>query len=64
MNDSRFGFNVNLCLFYGLIPLHFPDLVSHIYSFGEVGQDGGYDWGQIACQENKRPQPTFPNSKK
>ena len=43
MNDSRFGFNVNLCLFYGFIPRHFPDLVSHIYSFGEVGQDGGYD---------------------
>ena len=60
VNVSRYGFNVNICLFHGCNLWTFLTLVSHIYSFGEVGQDGGYDSGQIGCQENKRSQHTFP----
>ena len=56
---SRYGFNVNICLFHGCNLWTFLTLVSHIYSFGEVGQGGGYDSGQIGCQENKRSQHTF-----
>lgn len=59
VNVSRYGFNVNICLFHGCNLWTFLTLVSHIYSFGEVGQDGGYDSGQIGCQENKRSQHTF-----
>ena len=59
VNVSRYGFNVNICLFHGCNLWTFLTLVSHIYSFGEVGQGGGYDSGQIGCQENKRSQHTF-----